>query len=302
MYALGGADALLSTIYNACDKIDITNEAASAVSSGNLSSNRFGAGGVANPAVAGYACGGATNSTTTVTSADKLTFSNDTTTPTSSSNLSAAREQVACLSERSTKAFLAGGETPGTKVATSDKLTFSGDSTSAESTANLTSIRTGPGGMNANSARGYFCGGSPSTVVNCVNTVEKIAFGSTDTTSALGTTLHVKKEQMGCGSDGSTKGYWHGGQTFNGTDGGVDKMTVSTDTDSSLGVSNTNAQALGAGGSDGNKFIHIGGNDANFGATAAGRKVTFATDTEAGFGGTLNHARQAPAGFSQAAL
>lgn len=299
MYALGGADGTLMTTFNTCDKVNLVGEASAAVSSGNLSLNRFGAAGVANPTVAGYVCGGATGASATVAIADKLVFASDTASGLASANLSAAREQIGAVSERISKGYLAGGGTPGTKLATADKIAFSTDTSGAQSSANLTLARIGAGGMNGDPTKGYFSGGSPSGVTNCVSTVEKLLFAS-DATAGIGTALHIKKEQMGPGSDGSTKGYWHGGQTSNGTDGGVDKMTVATDTDSSLGL-NSNSQCTGAPGSDGNKLVHIGGSDVS-GVTVNGRKVTFSTDAEAAFGGALSQARQLVAGLSQAAL
>ena len=162
MYASGGANSAFTTLYAITDKILWTAETASAVSSANLRQARAGAAGLSNPGVAAYFAGGETTSSAEVSTADKITFSNDTDAAVTTANLSAGRDQLAALSNTTTAGYFAGGSTTGGtagQVKTADKLVFSGDATSAVSTANLSQARLGLAGMTQGSTKGYFAGG-----------------------------------------------------------------------------------------------------------------------------------------------
>jgi hypothetical protein len=271
------------------------------VASGALSSNRFGAGALANPSIAGYISGGATAPTTYVATGDKITFNNDSTSALSTANLTYSGEQVASMSERSTKGYFAGGLNAGGKIATANKMTFSNDTNSTQTSANLTSARSAVSGMNGNGVKGYWAGGTTGGVNNCVVTGEKITF-STDTAAAqTSANLSTKREQMEAGSDGSIKGYWVSGQ-IGFAISNVDKITVSTDTTSAIGA--TFFQYSGSSGSDGNKLLFLGGNTNASSAVATGGKMTFATDVAAALPGSasLSQGRILPAGLTTVAL
>jgi hypothetical protein len=306
LYSLGGCDAFQSTIYATCDKTDFNAETTSAKTSANLSQARYAAGAAGNPATAGYIAGGASTVSTYVATADKLLFGSDTTSAQGSANLSQVRAQLAALSERTTKAYFAGGLTTGTptvKVATADKLTFASDTSAAQTSAKLSQARAGVAGINGNSTKGYFAGGTTGGVANVVKTAERIAFAS-DTTSALASAnLSKAREMLFAGSDGSTKGYWCGGQTGAAV-GTCDKIAVSTDTTSNIASGATISQYFGASGSDGVKLLCLGGNNNTIGTQNGGNKMTFATDTSAalGSGCNLSSARQGVAGVSTAGL
>jgi hypothetical protein len=301
MYSLGGANATLTTIYATCDKTCIPAETTAAASTGNLSTNRFGAGAAGNPGTAAYICGGATASTTYVNTGDKLNFANDTTSARSSANLTYLGEQLAALSERSSKAYFAGGLNSGGKVATANKLTFSTDTNAAQTSANLSSARSGVAGMNGNSSKGYFAGGTTGSVSNTVVTGEKLTFSSDTTAATASVNLSTKREQLEAGSDGSTKGYWVSGQIGFAINN-IDKLTVSTDT--TAAITATFYQYSGAGGSDGNKLLFLGGNTNVSSAVATGGKMTFATDAAATLSGSANlsQGRILPAGVTTVAL
>lgn len=306
MYALGGEDGLVTTFYAVADKIMMTAETSSAVTTANLSQARGAGGSVANPAVAGYCMGGSiTNSTTTVVTADKLVFATDTTSAATSANLSQSRSQLYGMSERSSKGYVAGGfttATPVVAVVTADQLTFSGDSTSAQTSANLSAVRKAAAGMTEGTSKGYWAGGyTGSIVTTTVVTADKITFSSDTTTAQTTANLSVSRAESFAGSDGSTKGYFAGGQkgSVNAT---VDKLTFSTDTTAAV-TSTSFSQFFGASGSNGTKMLGVAGVNGATGLIFAGsNKMTFATDIAASAGVTISQASQGTMGFSYQAL
>lgn len=305
MYVLGGFDSGVSTFYAVADKVMMTAETSSAVTTANLSQARGAGGSVANPAVAGYFMGGNTTSTATVVTGDKLTFSNDTTVAKTTANLSQARSQLYGLSERSTKGYVAGGfttATPVVAVATADKITFSTDTTAAQASANLSAARKAAAGMSEGTTKGYWAGGyTASIITTIVVTADKIIF-STDTTSAQASAnLSQARAEVFAGSDGSTKGYWGGGQAGSVVNK-VDKITFSTDTTAALTSASFN-QYFGASGSNGTKMLGVAGVNGATGLVFAGsNKMTFATDVGAGAGVSVSQARQGAMGLSYQAL
>jgi len=300
MYSLGGEDTT-PAITTTADKTNMSAETTAAVTTANLSQGRWQLASAGNPGIAGYFAGGRSNAgAADVTTTDKLTFSNDTTAAISSGGLSLARAQLYGVSERSGKAYFGGGlsGTGGAKVSTIDKLAFSGDSTSAL-VATLSQARSGAGGLTEGTSKGYWAGGNTGGGIPQVKTADKISFSS-DAVSALTTAnLSVGKYLMQSGSDGSTKGYFAGGQT-GAPVSGVDKITFSTDT--TAAITSPGAafnEANGDSGSDGNKLLAMGGSQ-GFG----GIKLTFATDSSTTLGATcqLSSSRTFLAGNSTVAL
>jgi hypothetical protein len=306
MYALGG-ESSAGAIVATTDKIDMSAFTVAAKTSANLSTKRWEAGAAGNPGVAGYICGGSTATTFNFqTTCDKLTFSNDITAAVTSGNLSLSRGQVVGISERSSKAYYAGGisGTSGTtvKLATADKLTFSGDSTSAVTTANLSQARAAASGVTDGSTKGYWAGGYTSTVIaGLVVTGDKLTF-STDSTGAVTTAnLSLARCQGAGGSDGAVKGYFSGGQTGAAVTR-VDKITFSNDTAAAL-TSAVVGNYAGAGGSDGNNHLVAGGVNGVSGITSAVIGIAFATDTNTtGISGSLTVARFYAAGLTTVSL
>lgn len=306
MYTLGGGDPFLTTQYATCDKTDMTAESTAAVASANLSQNRYAPGAAANPGVAGYVCGGNSSTTVSVTTGDKLAFASDATAAAASANLSAARSQLAACSERTTKAYFAGGLVSGggiVKLATADKLTFASDTNAAATTANLSSARSGPSGMYGNTTKGYWAGGTTSGVFNAVVTGEKLTFSSDTASATASVNLSLARLNMQSGSDGATKGYWFCGQAGPAVTN-VDKLTFATDTTATTTPASSGWVYAAAGGSDGKKLISLGGNNAGGSANTAGSKITFLTDTTAALlaGSNLSQGRQLPAGLTTVAL
>lgn len=303
LYTLGGQDAL-GNLQATCDKTQTTPETTSALASGNLSTVRYTMGSIANPAVAGYTLGGASSLSTVVAVADKMPFATETTAAQASAGISAARQELAGLSERQTKGYVAGGYDGTSKVTTADKLAFSTDSTAAQTSANLSQARAGLSAMNGDATKGYWGGGFTSDGRSQVATADKVIFSSDTTVAQASANLSTARYFSMAGSDGLSKGYWVGGQA-NGTPSNVvEKMTVSSDTTSAIAASFP--KSLGASGSDGNKLLCMGGDDSTLNVTAGGEKMTFATDVASAVGtagaGNLSSARAAPAGFTTVAL
>lgn len=308
MYSLGGDT--VGTEHTTCDKTDFGTETTSAVSSANLSQARYSAGAVGNPAIAGYIAGGWTNlSLNGVATADKLNMTNDTTAAQSSANLSLARGGLIGLSERSSKGYFAGGDIPsgglGVYYQTADKITFSGDTTGAQTSANLSIGKANLASISQGSTKGYWGGGTTSG--NALSAVsDKIVFSSDTTAAQTSANLsHVGDELQG-GSDGSTHGYWIGGQQLNTGSGsffpGYDKLTFSTDTTSTL--SQTLKNQFGAFGSDGNKVFIAGGTSSTGTIHNAMEKITCSNDTWAalGAGANLSVSRRTAAGVTTVGL
>jgi hypothetical protein len=283
MYSLGGQNSTPAVVGTA-DKTDTIAETTVAVATASLSQARWELAAVGNPATAGYFAGGRTAPTSSAdqTTTDKLTYSTDTTSFAATAALSLARSQLAGLSERTSKGYFGGGlsGSSGVKLATTDKISFAGDSMSALGSANLSQARSSPAGMSEGTSKGYWAGGVSSGSITATKVADKITFAS-DTTAALTTAnLSLARFRVQAGSDGSTKGYWAGGQT-GGPLSATDKITFSTDTTSSIAASCNQDSA--ASGSDGNSVFGLGGRQG-----AGGIKITFATDTSAILGSSAN--------------
>ena len=137
--------------------------------------------GVSEGLTKGYFAGG-DPSGPSVTTADKLTYSNDTTAAQTTARLSQARTGLAGISQGSTKGYFTGGFDDLAFVSTADKLTYSTDTTAAQTTANLSQARYALAGVSEGLTKGYFAGGLTGAGVD-VATADKLTY-STDTTTA----------------------------------------------------------------------------------------------------------------------
>jgi hypothetical protein len=276
------------------------------VNSGNIGSGQIGRFQISyfNPETnlaKGYFAGGSTGDY--VATADKLTYSTDTTAAQTTANLSQAREQLAGISEGSTKGYFAGGSNAGGFVATADKITYSNDTTVSQTTANLSQARSGLAGCSGQGTKGYFAGGT--TNVN-VATADKLTY-ATDTTVSQ-TTANLSQSRGGVAgiSEGSTKGYFAGG-----IDGGLnyvvtaDKLTYSTDTtvaQASANLSQARTQLTGCSG-DSTKGYFAGGSTNGISGITTANKLTYATDaTTAQTTANLSQARFGLAGISDGSI
>lgn len=303
-YHLGGSSSSTgSTFYNKIDKTLFATDVSYQIAA-TLSTSRQAAGGAAEPSVSGWTIGGSTagTGTTNVATADETDFSTDATSVRVAAALSIARSEPAAVSERSTKAYFAGGvsnQVPlGNLTNRGDMLTFSTGTTASQTTANLSTSNSGSRGMTEGTTKGYYLGRQSSAVS------DKLTFSSD--TAAAQTTANLTGAIAWGGtiSDGSTKGYYSGGVSASEATFG-NKVTFSTDTTSSQTSVQVNRSFVSSG-SDGISG-YIGGGSTG-GVTclipSTVYKYTFASDSVAtlGSGANLNFERIAVAGFSTSAL
>lgn len=290
-YWAGGATGTADQLATA-DKILFSTDTTAAQTTANLSTARRLLAAAGNDGTKAFWAGGQTGASTDVANTDKTTFSTDVTSAAAGANLSQARSYVAGVSERSTKAYFAGGYT-GANVATADKTLFSSDTTAAQTTANLSAARQGSAGVYGGSTKGYFGGGFSSgySVIT-----DKLVFSTDATAAQTSANLSQGRSLLAGESEGTSKGYWLGGTT------GValataDKIAFSSDTTAAQGSANLSSiRERLAGLSDGSsKGFVAGGNSGVVVATAD--KTVFSTDiTAAVTSANLSSARQYVAG------
>jgi hypothetical protein len=194
----------------------------------------------------GYFAGGTTDGANSLSTADKLTYSNDTTAAQTTANLSQARYYLAGISEGTTKGYFAGGQSS-TVLVTADKLTFSNDTTAAQTTADLSTATAYISGCSGEGTKGYFAGGGTFAITF---NAYKLTY-TTDTTAAQTTAnLSQARKDLAGISEGSTEGYFAGGST-----GAIvataDKLTYSTDTTAAQTSANLSQARTALAGVDG---------------------------------------------------
>jgi hypothetical protein len=249
----------------------------SVILSGQIDKIHFGeqiAAGTARGGNQGYILGGYSTNYTAI--ADKTTYASDTTASQTTANLTTSTAFSAGVSEGSTKGYVAGGDTT-SYVATAYKTTFATDSTATQSSANLSQARTYLAGCSGEGTKGYFAGGSTVLGGGSVATANKIIY-STDTTSAQTTAnLSQARYYLAGITEGSTKGYFLGGNTGGGAVLTTDKLTFATDATAAQTSANLPAANYGLTGNSGNDTRGYVSGQAP--GTATTRKITYATDT-----------------------
>ncbi|MFN0055920.1 MAG: hypothetical protein ACKV0T_27565 [Planctomycetales bacterium] len=298
-YSCGGVDAFSTSFYAQTDRTSFATDVTSNIAAAALSTSRGEAAGVANPGVAGYVAGGRTSSLGAVALCDKLTFSTGITSAVGTSDLSTARYALATLSERTSKAYFAGGYSTAATTA-AERLSFSNDTTAAQGTATLTIARGGVRGLSEGTTKGYWGGGFTGFAIWTAQT-DKITFATDSSAVQTSANLSIPRDRYQSMSDGSTKGYLAGGQTGAGISV-CDKVTFATDvTNSQTSVAIT--RQGGTGFADGVSGYALGGIEPA-GLSKSGHKFIFATDTvvSLGAGSDLSLARTGLSGFSTVAL
>ena len=164
------------------DKVTYLTDTTAAQTTANLSQARQGLAGISDGSTKGYFAGGLNSSGNSVTTADKLTFSNDTTAAQTTANLSQARYGLAGCNGNSTGYFAGGTTNSINLLSTAYKLTYSTDTTTAQTSANLSQARFDLDSVSEGSTKGYFAGGGTGTGL-VVATTDKLTY-SNDTTAA----------------------------------------------------------------------------------------------------------------------
>jgi hypothetical protein len=246
---------------------------------------------------AGYFAGGLTG--TVVTTADKLTYSNDTTAAQTSANLSQERYDLAGCSGEGTKGYFAGGQTS-TIVGTADKLTYSTAAAAAQASANLTQARYALAGISERSTKGYFAGGS-STGSVVVTTADKLTYSSDATAAQTTANLSQARFYLAGVSGNSTKGYFAGGLTGSTYQSTADKLTYANDITTAQTTANlSQARSYLAGCSGDSTKGYFAGGYTGAVALATADKLTYSTDTtSAQTTANLSQAKYSMAGISE---
>ena len=171
-YYLGGANpSYKSTV----ERIDYTNDTATAVVKGPLTSARRYAGGAGNVPF-GYSGGGEENLIGRISKVDRVDYSNDTATASPKGNLNTASSQLGGTGNVNF-GYFGGGNTP-SESSIVQRVDYADDTATALLKGSLTQITREPASF-GNQDFGYFAGGTP----NQYTTVNRIDY-SNDTPTA----------------------------------------------------------------------------------------------------------------------
>ena len=236
-------------IRDSIDRVDYSNDTATAASKGNLSQQRYGTTGTGNNSY-GYIAGGGAPAPIR-SSTERVDYSNDTATAVAKGNMNESRFGPAGTGNAS-YGYFAGAYTPSTTVSSIDRLDYSSDGSACVVKGPLTKTNvyfcaTG------NKNYGYFAGGSPGPY----STVERLDYSSDSTTCVLkGPLNNAAHGYMATGN--GDYGWVAGGSFYNGATW-VDRIDYSNDTAtaSARGPLDTVFSAGGATGS--NSYGYWGG-------------------------------------------
>jgi len=280
-YSLGG---YTGAAVNTTDNITYSNDTTAAQTTANLSTSRYGPGGMSEGNTKGYSLGG--YSTNYANTADKTFYSSDVTTASTSANISYNASYRACLSNYVNKGYACGGDT-GSGVPTNkiDFLYFSNDVTVSQTSTTLSSNREYSGAVSLPNIKGYIAGGATSYNTFSAST-DKITFSSDVLSAQTSANLSAGKQGVSGISECSTKGYFGGGYTSSGVNPGssTDKVVFSTDTTSAQTTANlSSARGYCSGITQASSKGYYLGGWTNWSGTAvtSSDKLTFSTDTTA---------------------
>ena len=259
-YFAGGYSTVpSSTVLSQTQRIDFTNDTATAVLKGNLtipgpmqSDSQSGTGSPNH----GYIAGGNPAST----NADRIDYANDTATATLKSNvLTVAASRLAAVGNAS-YGYFAGGA-PGTKTQVS-RLDYSNDGGGGVSKGNLSTSGTGKTGV-GNQSYGYVSGGIFKT------TVDRIDYSSDTSTAAVKGPLAAQGYARGATGNGSY-GYIAGGspETVSGTN--IQRIDYANDSNTAL-LKGTISES---------KYYLAGTGDQSYGYFGGGREAGDPSQTD----------------------
>ena len=241
-YGYFGGGRLLSpsTLYTRVDRIDYSNDTATAVSKGPLTIARYRLAGTGNSSF-GYFGGGYNNSPATVYSrVDRLDYSNDTATAVSKGPLSLARQMLAATGN-SSFGYFGGGYNLPTTYSRVDRIDYSNDTPTAAVKGPVSTrfAMTGTG----TSAYGYIGG---STTVSAIDRIDY----SNDTATALVKAPLSTLRFQSAATGNQNFGYFGGGYKIPNTYSVVDRINYASDTSTAvvkgpLSISRANPAAAG---------------------------------------------------------
>jgi hypothetical protein len=181
----------------------------------------------------GYVMGGYADDTINdIANGQIFSYPIDATWSAASAALSAARRELAALSEGLTKGYSCGGYV----TATTDKTTYSTDTTAAQTAANLPQTMWRTATVSFPGSKGYVAGGSStSDGLTIVSSTYRIVYSTEAFTAVTTANLTSARSAAQGMSEGTAYGYFLGGDTvgdFSTTDvvTGINRVTFATDT------------------------------------------------------------------------
>jgi uncharacterized membrane protein YdcZ (DUF606 family) len=232
-FAGGTTGAVVAT----ADRITFSTGTTAAFTAANLPEARRGLASSSDGSTYGYFAGGVTS--VVVATADRITFSTGTTAAFTAANLPSGKMYFAGISDGSTYGYFAGGiNTSFVRTNLSDRITFSTGTTAAFTAANLSQAKDSFAGLSDGSTYGYFAGGITNGPV-FVNTADRITFSTGTAAAFTAANLSQAKNRLASSSDGSTYGYFAGGQTGSQVKvATADRITFSTGTTAAFTAAN----------------------------------------------------------------
>ena len=245
-YFGGGKGNPAASIKSLVDRVDYSNDTATAAVKGSLSLDKFGVAATGNKSF-GYFGGG--NSSPPISSVDRVDYSNDTATAVEKGPLSAAKYFMGATGNSDFGYFGGGYNSPGSPVysySTIDRIDYSNDTAAATPKGPFPATRTSLGAT-GNADFGYFAGGYSKS------TVDRVDY-SNDTATAVEKGPLTQGRAVVAATGNLNFGYFAGGDLDPGAVSTVDRIDFSNDTPaaSPKGPLSTIRRNLGASSGAGN--------------------------------------------------
>ena len=181
-YFMGGIFPSPTAYFSAVDRLDYSSDSTAAAVKGPLTIARYYTYGTGTQSYGYYFGGQADAPTKTVTTVDRIDYSNDTPTTTAKGPLTQKRFTFGATGNAS-YAWCGGGrkyDTEGANFSTVDRLDYSSDTSTTSPKGPLAAVRYGVSAT-GNQSYGYFAGGAPS--MSSLTTIDRIDY-SNDTPTA----------------------------------------------------------------------------------------------------------------------
>jgi hypothetical protein len=213
----GATPASVATV----DRIDFSNDSATASPRGSLSSARYSAAATGNSNYGWFGGGWLPGATATV---DRIDFSNDSTTASPRGPLFVARTNLAATGN-SNYGWFGGGATPTTVFSSIDRIDFSNDSAGASVRGSLSSPERYGLAATGNSNYGWFGGGR---IPAAISLVDRIDFSNDSSTLSVRGPLRLARAYLAA-TGNSNYGWFGGGYTSPSSYSIIDRIDFSND-------------------------------------------------------------------------
>ena len=252
-YWLGGDDGD-TTWYSIVDRVDYSNDTATASPKGSLDDSKRGGGGVSSK-THGYAAGGSINNSGDHSSkVSRIDYANDTATASTVGNLATSDTAFNGAVGTTSYGYINIGRIP-SGTTNIERIDYSSDSSTATPKGNLDVVRMYLGAA-GNQSYGYFGGGFGPGYSGPHSSVQRIEYASDTSTAVVKGPLSYTRNALSAASN-SSHVYFGGG--FNPVSSQVSRIDISNDTPTAVdkGPLNTGRFALEATGTT--SFGYFGG-------------------------------------------